>query len=319
MDLSIIIVNWNSKHYLQECVKSLLTEIKEIEFEVIVIDAGSFDGSETITKNKNPRVHFIQSPENVGFARSNNRAFESSSGDCILFINPDTEPVASAINTLYRSFQLLPRAGVVGCRLLNSDGTLQTSSIQAFPTLLNQFIEADPLLRIFPRARLWGKHALFNNSETPIEVDVVSGACMMIQRTVFETVGRFSADYFTYSEDVDLCFKAKLHGFKNYYVPSAAVIHHGGISSATSSTSFASVMHLESRWRFFAKTKSKLYAQSYRVGIGIISTARLIVALALWTLCATHPRSKAKWRAVLGKWWHRLRWTLGAERWVENY
>lgn len=319
LDLSIIIVNWNSKEYLRKCIASILTKTKGIQFEIIVIDAASHDGCRQMLKESYPQVKFIQSEENHGFARANNRAYEISKGRCILFLNPDTELVTPAANFLFDSLQGLPQAGVVGCKLLNPDGTLQTSCIKAFPNLLNQLIEAEALRRLFPRAHLWGMAPLFKTSEVPAEVDVVSGACMMMRRTVFEMVGRFTPSYFMYSEDVDLCFKTRKSGLRNYYVPLAVILHHGGGSTVQKKGStFSSVMALESRWRFFVSTKSGWYGWFYRVGMGVISTLRIGVALVLWAI-NTRKADATRWSAAVEKWWARLRWAVGLERWVQDY
>jgi GT2 family glycosyltransferase len=319
MDLSIIVVNWNSKEYLRKCLASAFAQTEGLEFETIVIDAGSHDGCEKMLEEFYPGVRFIQTERNLGFAKANNLAFEISSGRCVLFLNPDTELQGPAADVLYHSLQALPEAGVIGAKLLNSDGTLQTSCIKAFPNLLNQFIEAEALRKIFPRARLWGMRPLFENSETAVEVDVVSGACMIMRRTVFERIGGFTSRYFMYSEDVDLCLKTKKAGLKNYYVPGAVVLHHGGgCTSENTPSTFSSVMAVESRWRFFVSTKSNWYGWSYRVLTGLVSVFRIGVALVL--LAMSTRRSNAKrWSAVMEKSCARLRWTIGLERWVADY
>lgn len=319
VDLSIIIVNWNSKDYLRKCIASILGETKGIEFEIIVIDAGSYDGCQQMLKEFNSQVKFIQSGENLGFARANNLAFKISSGKCILFLNPDTEFAGPSVNTLYEGLQALPQAGVVGGKLLNSDGTLQTSCIKAFPNLLNQFFGAEAFLKLFPRSRLWGMAPLFESHETPAEVDVVSGACMMMRRSVFEMVGMFNPMYFMYSEDVELCFKANKMGWKNYYLPRAVVVHHGGRCTSENKTSnFSSVMELESRWKFMVSTRSRWYGWSFRAGMVVISMLRIGVAAVLWVINIGN-RDARRWSAAIEKWWAKLRWTVGMEKWVEDY
>ena len=232
MDISIIIVNWNSRDYLRKCLDSVPAGIKGLEFEIVVIDSASFDGCAQMLRKHYPEVRFIQSDRNLGFARANNAAFLASTGNCVLFLNPDTELRGLAINLMREQLLALPDAGVVGCKLLNSDGTVQTSCIKSFPTLLNQFLDAELLRKLFPRSRLWGMSALLDNSDASAEVEVVSGACMMLRRLDFERIGMFTTDYFMYSEDVDLCLKSRKAGLKNYCVLSAVVVHHGGGSSA---------------------------------------------------------------------------------------
>lgn len=319
LDLSIVIVNWNSKDYLQKCLASILTNTKGIQFEIIVIDSGSFDGSGEMLREYYPQVRFIQSKENLGFAKANNQAFQSSLGEIVLFLNPDTEVTGNAIAIVYEHVRHLPDVGVVGCKLLNSDKSLQATCVRTFPTLLNQFLESDLLRRLFPKSKLWGMAALYMDTDSGVEVDAVSGAFQMMRRSVFEQVGMFTTKYFMYSEDIDLCYKTKIAGLLNYYVPTAVVIHHGGGSTAqTGTNTFSSVMMLESRWRFFINTRSWFYGWLYRAGMCMISALRVGLALVPW---AMSPRNAGveKWSAVLKKWWAGLRWAVGLERWVANY
>lgn len=319
MDLSIVIVNWNSQAFLRPCIDSIYSQTRDLQFEVIVIDSASFDGSDVLLEKHYPAVKFIQSKANLGFAKSNNHAFETCEGDIVLFLNPDTEILGSAINELYNAIISLPESGALGGRLLNSDGSVQTSCIKAFPTILTEVLGTEAFRRCFPSARLWGMAPLFSDNDAPSEVDVISGACLMVRREVFEKSGRFSVDYFMYSEDVDLCFKIRRSGFRNYYVPNATFIHHGGSSSAQSEVSmFSSIMKLEARWRYFCKVKSYFYGSIYRTSILMVSILRVFLALFL-AFPAILVARESRWRLTLKKWWASLRWALGLERWVEKY
>jgi N-acetylglucosaminyl-diphospho-decaprenol L-rhamnosyltransferase len=319
VDLSIIIVNWNSKDYLLKAVAAIEARTKALELEILVIDSGSFDGCDTLLRQLHPHVLFIQSEANIGFARANNEAFKVSRGRNVLFLNPDTEVEDSAIETLYRQLHSLPGAGIVGARLLNSDGSVQDTCIRAFPTVLNQILDSNLLRRLFPKAGLWGMKPLTARNEAPQAVDAVSGACMMMRRALFETVGMFSTDYFMYSEDIDLCHKVRQAGFNTYYVPAAVIVHHGGKSSSlTSVSSFSAVMMLESRWRFFRKTRSLRYAWIYRIAMLGASLARISLALAVWPALRLFGK-ESRSEAVLKKWMAKFRWAAGGERWVKEY
>lgn len=318
MDFSIIIVNWNSKDYLLKAIASVEAETKGIEFEVVVIDGGSFDGCDEMLRKFYPHVVFIQSAKNIGFAKANNEAFKVSCGRNLLFLNPDTEVEGNIIKTLYDQLNALPNAGIVGPKLLNSDRSIQESCIRAFPTILNQVLESDILRNMFPRAKLWGMKPLFAKSEVPQEVDAVSGACFMINRSVFERVGMFSADYFMYSEDIDLCLKVQKAGLNTYYVPGAVVVHHGGGSSQASANTFSSVMMLESRWRFFRKTRSVWYSRLYRIAMFGMCVVRVGLVLFVWPAYRLAGKEFSG-SAVLKRWIAKLRWTIGGERWVKNY
>jgi hypothetical protein len=318
MDLSIIIVNWNSKQYLRKCLASVFAETQGLEFEVIVIDSASFDGCERMLREEYPHVRFIQSTANLGFARANNLAFASSQGKAVLFLNPDTEVVGPAIRLLYEQLMTLPDAGAVGCKLLNSDGSLQTSCIQSFPTILNQVLDAEVLRRRFPRSRLWGMAPLFSTDTAPQAAEAISGACVMLKRDVFESVGRFSQDYFMYGEDIDLSYKVQQAGYKNHYLPQVTVIHHGGSSVQQAVSNFSVVMMREAIWRFLRKTRGSFYAGTYRVTMLISSLSRLLALVVTSSWQRVHVRvvgdqaSMQKWRAV-------LRWTLNMEGWTREY
>jgi N-acetylglucosaminyl-diphospho-decaprenol L-rhamnosyltransferase len=320
MDLSIVIVNWKSSDMLDQALVALENNVRGLSYEVVVIDSGSFDGCGEMLRAKHPGVAFIQSERNLGFARANNEAFRSTRAPIVLFLNPDTEVVGAAVQDLYRTLQRCTDAAIVGPKLLNSDGSLQETCIRAFPTLLNQLLDSDLLRARFPQASLWGKQDLSPlPGGVPKDVEAVSGACLMMRRAVFETVDRFSTDYFMYSEDMDLCLKAARAGFKTLYVPAAVVVHHGGGSSAQApANNFAAVMRLESQWRFFRKTRSPFYAATYRASMCVASALR-ITALLVLGLVRRKQDGAARVGNALRKWSARLRWTLGGERWVRNY
>lgn len=318
MDLSIIIVNWNSKDYLLKSISSIEAETKGIEFEIVVIDSASFDGCEEVLRQNYPHVLFIQSDKNIGFAKANNEAFKVSGGQNILFLNPDTEIEGSAINDLYCQLSCLPNAGIVGAKLLNSDRSVQKSCIRAFPTILNQVLDSDMLRKFFPSSGLWGTEPLLAKNELPKEVDAISGACIMMKRSVFENIGMFSTDYFMYSEDIDLCFKVRKAELNTYYVPTAVIVHHGGVSSSqTNVNTFSTVMMMESRWRFFRKTQSLWYARLYRLAMFGACVVRVGLLLFLWPFCRLLGKEPPS-ENILKKWMAKLRWTLGGERWVKK-
>jgi GT2 family glycosyltransferase len=310
MDLSIIIVNWNSAEFVRKCLTSISREGCDLKYEVIVIDGASFDGCGEMLAREFAQVRFIQCPTNVGFARANNIASESAAGEYFLFLNPDTEIKGPAIKLLYEAGRRLPASGIIGAKLLNTDGSVQTSCLQAFPTIANQVLDAEVLRRVFPRLSLWGMAALFARGETPVDVDVISGACMLVSRRIFEDIGRFSEDYFMYSEDVDLCHKTRQAGWRNYFLPTATVVHYGGGSSQQTSSVRMDVLMRESRLLYFTKFRGGLYARLYRLAIGAIAIIRLLfmgVLLPFRLLDGNHQgltRSMRKWR-------HILFWSLG--------
>ena len=317
MDLSIIIINWNSCDYVRACLSSIFANPPRFLFEVIVLDSASYDGCKEMIERQFPQVKYVQCEENVGFGRANNLAVQSSTGHCLLFLNPDTEVIGTAVEVLFDHQRGLTRAGAVGCTLLNSDRTLQTSCIQSFPTVLNQLLDSEFLRKRFPSSPLWGMGPLYSGQTTPAEVEVISGACIMMQREVFDRIGQFTPDYFMYTEDIDLCFKARRTGYINYYVPGPAVVHHGNGSVSRAQTNFAVVMGVESLWRFLKKYRGTLYALLYRNGIVLAAVGRLLLLSSRRLFPVSSDSSKpdsafAKWSAI-------LRWGTGLERWAGKY
>ena len=310
MDLSIIIVNWNSQNYLKRCIASVLLWTRDITYEIVVIDNASCDGCAEMLQQSFPEVRFIQSETNCGFAKANNAAYRDSRGSCLLFLNPDTEFIDASVNIMYDYIQKLSNVGAIGCRVLNADRTAQRSCIQAFPTMLNEFLDSELLRALWPEAPLWGNAHLFSGQIEPGEVEAIAGACIMVKRSLFENLGFFSEEYFMYAEDVDLCYKIRQAGYTNYYIPNATVIHFGGGSTEKGRSDFSAVMMRESIWRFVRKTRGKVYGLAYRGTILTVSIGRLTLLTLLLPLHLIREGGEA-WRAALRKWTAILTWSLG--------
>jgi hypothetical protein len=317
-DLSIVIVNWRSREFLAKCLATVFAAPGALSVEVLVIDNASYDGSDAMVRDRFPAVRFIQSPENLGFARANNRAAAQARGRNLLFLNPDTELVGSALERLVRFIDAHADAGAVGCRLLNSDGSLQTSCVQAYPTLANQLLDMELLRRLFPRSRLWGIRALSDAHAGPAAVEGVSGACLLVSSQAFHQAGRFTEDYFMYAEDLDLCFKLQLSDRRNWYLGDVCVVHHGGQSSGSSSESqFGNVLMRESIAKFFRLRHGSATAWAYRLSMALTALCRLsaLFAARMLSLGLVHRRAID---GGLRKWIGVLRWTVGSEPWVRN-
>jgi|SRR5882672_147606 len=318
VDLSIIIVNWNSKEFVRNCIESIVHNTRDTRYEIVVVDSASFDGCGEMLASQYPQVRFIQSQDNIGFGRANNLGARNARGAVLLLLNPDTEVRSDAIEHLYAHVLALPEAGVIGCRLLNTDGTLQTSCVQPIPTVSNQLLNAALLQRWFPKIHPWISAATFEGTMPPVPVEVISGACMMIRREVFDRIGGFSPDFFMYGEDVDLCYKTRLAGFINYYMRHAEVVHHGGGSTQRRHSHFSDVMVRESVYRFLRKSRGRPYCLAYRAALCGAAIVRLTL-LALFLLPALIWRKDMAWRVATDKWAASLRWGLGLESWVDDY
>jgi hypothetical protein len=319
MDLSIIIVNWNSAGYATQCISSIDSQTQGLQREILVVDNASTDDSCPVLQDRCPAAKLIRSPQNLGFARANNLGFQNSSGRTILFLNPDTEVRGPALNLMHDCLNSSADIGVLGCRLLNSDLTVQTSSIQPFPTILNQIADAEALRRLTPRLRFWGMQPLFaSEGGSPVEVEAVSGACLMIKREVFQQVGFFSTDYFMYMEDLDLCYRVRKAGKKVCYLGAANIVHHGGQSSKKrGGEAFTGPMMRETAWRFLEKTRGPFYAALYRLAMFLVSILRLAVLGALLPIPFARL-DKDSLRHSLAKWHKILRWSVGLEAWTRQ-
>ena len=316
--LSIIIVNWKSVDFTRKCLASVYAHVKDMRLEIIVIDNASFDGCGEMIQREFLQVQFIQSQENMGFARANNVAFEHSRGEVLLFLNPDTEIIGNALQDMMACVQSVQDAGVVGAKLLNSDLTIQTSCLQSFPSILNQFLDTELLRRLIPKSFLWGNRALFEESRQPVPAKGISGACMMMGRSVFEQAGCFSQDYFMYAEDMDLCAKVQRGGRSNYYVGDAVVIHHGGQSSGSQNNNhFSTLVMRESLFTYFRIHRGEFYARLFRMMTALAALGRISVLAAAMIL----PRSVVRRRSLaiaFPKWVMVFRWAIGLETWVQG-
>ena len=296
--LSIIIVNWNSTAYLLKCIESIYKYTHETEFEIIVVDNASPDDDVRLVKHQFPDVVLIESSENLGFARANNLGFRASSGEYVVFLNPDTILINPAFDLILHQVRLLSNLGVVGCTLFNEDRTIQTSAIQTFPTVLNQLLDVDFIRNRFPACALWNIAPLLKGGNLPSHVQVISGACLLLRREVFAQVGHFSEDYFMYAEDVDLCYKVAKTGFTNYYVPQAQIVHYGGKSSVKSR---AVLMKWRSILHYVAKHHGNVYQLAFRMAMACSAMLRLAVLSLRW-LVVRGPRKESV-QGTLLKWW----------------
>ncbi|MDR1763200.1 MAG: glycosyltransferase family 2 protein [Dysgonamonadaceae bacterium] len=231
MKLSIITVNYNVKYYLEQCLDSVFKSIKNIETEVIVVDNASSDGSMEYLKPRFPEVRFIESAENLGFARANNLAIESSAGDYVLLLNPDTVIGEKTLENVCRFMDETPDAGAVGVKMLTGFAQFLPESKRGFPSPWNSFCKMTGLARLFPLSRRFGGyHLKFLDKNQTHKVDVLAGAFMLIRREALQKTGGFDGDFFMYGEDIDLSYRISRAGFANYYFPEP-IIHYKGESA----------------------------------------------------------------------------------------
>lgn len=233
MQLSIIIVNYNSKLLLERCLVSLIEATKQFESEILVIDNNSRDGSNDYLPPKFPGVKFIFNNENLGFAKACNQGSKVASGKYILFLNPDTILSETSLTDCISFFESHPDAGAVGVRLMDIQKNFLKESKRGLPTPSASFYKLFGLSALFPRSKIFSKYYKGYLPEKAINpVDVLSGAFMMIRKHVFEKLNGFDDRFFMYGEDIDLSLRILQAGYKNYYLGTISVMHLKGGSTS---------------------------------------------------------------------------------------
>lgn len=319
LDLSIIIVNWNSSGYLEKCLKSIVDNTSGLSYEIIVVDNASYDGCDLVVSKYLGVANLVQSEKNVGFARANNLGYSHASGQVLLFLNPDTVILGCALKEMYQTLLSLDNAGSLGCKVLNSDGTIQKSCIQAFPTIINQILDVEFLRNLFPKSGLWGMRPLFESFNNPVEVEVVAGSCLMVYREAFEKAGFFSEEYFMYAEDLDLCYKMRQSGYRNYYTGGSSIVHYGGGSTkSTGKSFFSSVLMRESVKMFLRKSRGNVYSLLFVFAVQLASLTRIFLILAVYPAAILRFLDKKDLKNILKKWNSIFLWSIGSEDWVKK-
>ncbi len=235
MDLSVIVVNYNVRRFLNNALSSIRRAMEGLEGEVIVVDNASDDGSVEMIRSDFPDVHLIVNRENVGFSRANNEALRRARGRYLLLLNPDTIVQEDTFHVMMDFFERHPDAGLAGCKILNPDGSLQLACRRSFPTPWVAFTKIFGLSGLFPHSRLFGRYNLtFRDPEQTYTVDAVSGSFMMIRRDVYEKIGGLDESFFMYGEDLDWCYRVSTAGHNVYYVHDTKIVHFKGESTRRS-------------------------------------------------------------------------------------
>lgn len=260
MEISFIIVNWNTKDLLRGCLDSIAKTVGSLPHEIVVVDNASSDGSADMLAREYPSVRLIANSENRGFGAANNQGFAVMQGKYALLINTDAVLTKGAVDKLWRFAEAHPRAAIVCGQLLNADGSKQ-NSIAAFPTLLTLCTNTSLLEYLFP-GRYPSKR--YNHKE-PLEIESAIGACMMIRKKALDDVSFFDERYFFFFEETDLAFAMKRAGWKVYQVPDALIYHFQGKSIGHNARS--RIEFYRSRYQFLRKWHGSAY---YRTAAAVI-------------------------------------------------
>jgi hypothetical protein len=236
LDLSIIIVNYNVKEFLQNLLHSITKSASNIQYEIIIVDNASDDGSVEFIKEKFPDVKLIANKKNLGFSKANNLGLKIALGKYILLLNPDTLLREDTLQKMIDFFESTSDAGLAGCKILNPDGSLQLACRRSFPGPWTSFCKVTGLSSIFPKSKIFARYNLtYLDENQTYEVDAISGSFMMMRKEVYEKVGGFDEEFFMYGEDLDLCYRIQKAGYKVYYVHDTQIIHYKGESTKRSS------------------------------------------------------------------------------------
>ncbi len=268
--LAIIIVNWNTCRLLKDCLDSILANTPNLPVEIWVVDNASSDDSTRMVRERFPQVHLIENLANVGFARANNQAFQRCNEKYVLLLNPDTIVHPGALDSLVRYLDGQTNVAGVGPRLLNPNGSIQPS-IERLPSLFREWWRLFHLDRLYPVSQ-YPKSVL--TSKTPQRVEVLNGACILLNTDVVRSMGLFDEDYFVYSEEIDLCDRLGQAGWELHWLPEAVVTHAVGRSTSL----VAEHMFLElyrNKIKFFRKRRSVLTAAVYKFILLQASLARI--------------------------------------------
>ncbi|RLT93662.1 glycosyltransferase family 2 protein [Ketobacter sp.] len=291
--LSIVIVSWNTKDILDDCLESVYRETDGIEFEVIVVDNDSQDGSAEMVKEKYPGVILIVNEKNVGFAAANNIGFNYCNGKYILLLNSDTVVLDGALQKTVSYADQHPDLGVLSCKILNDDHTLQPNC-SMYPSLLNSVLFITGLYKAFPRSKFFGRAQMtWWDYDDERQVQVLKGCFMLVRKEALDATGPMDERFFMYSEEVDWCFRFSKAGWKLGYFPDASIIHLGGVSAAKLGGSRALVKDKSTR-RYMKKHWSK---PAYAVGLTFMFTfylSRLPGALLLALLSGGSSKYKKR-------------------------
>lgn len=311
-DISVIIVNYNVREFLENLLNSLLKSLKNFSYEIIVVDNASSDRSVEMLKNKFPDIILIENKVNIGFGAANNQAAKIARGKYLLLINPDALVQENTIEVMYNFMETHPDAGAAGCKVLNSDGSLQLACRRGFPGPWASFTKVVGLSSLFPKSKLFARYNLtYLDENQTYEVDAISGSFMFVRREVYEKLNGFDPDFFMYGEDLDLCYRIKKAGYKVYYVHETSIIHYKGECARRSSIDESKIFydamrifvkkHLSSYWIVEIILLASIYLRAF---VHFAYKKRIIIASVLLDFLFFNLSLFVASEIYFGKKWH---------------
>jgi GT2 family glycosyltransferase len=279
MKLSIIIVNYNVRYFLEQCLKSVYRALDGIEAEVFVVDNNSVDGSVDMVQEQFPDVKLIANKHNPGFAKANNQAIRQAQGKYILLLNPDTVVQEDTFSLSIDFMEAHPDAGGLGIKMIDGKGNYLPESKRGLPTPWVAFYKIFGLTRFFPRSRVFARYYLGHlDHQKNQEVEVLAGAYMLMPKAVLDKIGPLDEDFFMYGEDIDLSYRILKGGYKNYYLADSSIIHYKGESTKKGSLNYVFIFY-KAMVIFAKKHFSHRYARAYSTVIHLAIYFRAALAI----------------------------------------
>ncbi len=279
MKLSVIIVNYNVKYFLEQCLHSVMKACEGIAAEVFVVDNNSVDGSVEMVRQKFSSAILIDNKDNLGFSKANNQAIRQSKGEYVLLLNPDTVVEENTFKKIVDFMDSNPDAGGLGVKMLDGSGKFLAESKRGLPTPSAAFYKISGLAALFPKSRTFGQYHLGYLSKDEIhEVEILAGAFMLLRKSVLDKVGLLDEDFFMYGEDIDLSYRIIKAGYKNFYFPETRIIHYKGESTKRSSVNYVLVFYnamIIFARKHFSKHNAALFTFIIRIAIYIRAGAAI--------------------------------------------
>ena len=272
MLLSIIIVNYNVKYFLEQCLCSVITACKNIDTQILVVDNNSTDGSKAFFEGRFNNVQFIWCEENAGFSKANNLGLTKAVGQYILFLNPDTILPEDCLEKCITYFNKTGIEGGLGIRMIDGTGQYLKESKRGFPGTFTAFCKLSGLTALFPNSKIFARYYLGHLNEFEnAEIEVLAGAFIMVAKKVLDQVGGFDERFFMYGEDIDLSYRIKKAGFKNIYFAESTILHFKGESTKKGSLNYV---------RLFYGAMSLFVDKHYTSNIGRLYN--IVIQIAIW-------------------------------------
>jgi GT2 family glycosyltransferase len=280
MDLSVIIVNYNVKYFLEQCLHAVANAARQFEIEVFVVDNNSVDGSCAMIREKFPQVKLIENKHNAGFSRANNQALRIATGKYCLLLNPDTVIEEGSFKNCISFMDEHPEAGALGVKMIDGKGNFLPESKRALPTPKVAFYKIFGLARLFPKSKIFGQYHLgYLDKDKTHAVDILSGAFMLLRNEALVKTGLLDENFFMYGEDIDISYRMIKAGYKNYYFPGTTIIHYKGESTKKGSINYVIVFYhamLIFAQKHFSKKNARIF--SFLINMAIYFRAGLAIS-----------------------------------------